>query len=136
MQKRISFETSAGNTLAGVLHTPDAGSTRAHALFAHCFTCTKNIKAAINIAEALCSEGIAVLRFDFTGLGQSEGDFADTHFSSNVQDLMDAASFLKRDYHAPENPGRAFSWRHRHSGGGPRDRFSRGGGHDRVAGGC
>jgi len=102
MQKRISFETSAGNTLAGVLHTPDAGSTRAHALFAHCFTCTKNIKAAINIAEALCSEGIAVLRFDFTGLGQSEGDFADTHFSSNVQDLLDAAAFLKRDYHAPE----------------------------------
>jgi uncharacterized OsmC-like protein/fermentation-respiration switch protein FrsA (DUF1100 family) len=102
MQKRISFETSGGYTLAGVLHTPDAGSTRAHALFAHCFTCTKNINAAVNIVEALCSEGIAVLRFDFTGLGQSEGDFADTHFSSNVQDLLDAAAFLEQEYHAPE----------------------------------
>jgi len=102
MQKQIRFDTSGGNTLAGVLHTPDAGSTRAHALFAHCFTCTKNIKAAVNIAEALCSEGIAVLRFDFTGLGQSEGDFADTHFSSNVQDLLDAAAFMKQDYLAPE----------------------------------
>jgi uncharacterized OsmC-like protein/pimeloyl-ACP methyl ester carboxylesterase len=102
MQKQIKFDTSGGNTLAGVLHTPDAGSTRAHALFAHCFTCTKNINAAVNIAEALCSEGIAVLRFDFTGLGQSEGDFADTHFSSNVQDLLDAAAFMKQDYLAPE----------------------------------
>jgi len=102
MQTRIKFDTLGGNTLAGVLHTPDAGNARAYALFAHCFTCTKNIKAAVNIAEELCGEGIAVLRFDFTGLGQSEGDFADTHFSSNVQDLLDAAVFLKRDYHAPE----------------------------------
>ena len=102
MQKPIKFKTANGNTLAGVLHTPDAGSARAYALFAHCFTCTKNIKAAVNIADELCSEGIAVLRFDFTGLGQSEGEFADTHFSSNVQDLLDAAAFLQRDYHAPE----------------------------------
>ena len=69
MQKQIQFKSSGGNTLAGVLHTPDAGSPRAYALFAHCFTCTKNIAAAVNIAEALCSERIAVLRFDFTGLG-------------------------------------------------------------------
>jgi uncharacterized OsmC-like protein/alpha/beta superfamily hydrolase len=102
MQKPIKFKTANGNTLAGVLHTPDAGSARAYALFAHCFTCTKNIKAAVNIADELCGEGIAVLRFDFTGLGQSEGEFADTHFSSNVQDLLDAAAFLQRDYHAPE----------------------------------
>ena len=102
MQKRIQFKSSNGNTLAGVLHTPDAGSPRAHALFAHCFTCTKNIAAAVNIAEALCSERIAVLRFDFTGLGQSEGDFAETHFSSNVQDLLDAAAYLKQDDHGPE----------------------------------
>jgi putative redox protein len=97
----MSFSRTA-NTLAGVLHTPDAGSPRAYALFAHCFTCTKNIDAAVNIAEALCQERIAVLRFDFTGLGQSEGDFAQTHFSSNVQDLLDAAAFLKQDYHGPE----------------------------------
>jgi len=90
MQNSIKFKTTNGNILAGVLHTPDAGGARAYALFAHCF------------ADELCNEGIAVLRFDFTGLGQSEGDFADTHFSSNVQDLLDAAAFLKRDYHAPE----------------------------------
>jgi len=102
MQEKVKIESSSGVTLSGVLHTPDAGSPKAHALFAHCFTCTKNIKAAFNIAEALCAEGIAVLRFDFTGLGESEGDFADTHFSSNVQDLVDAASFLKMEYHAPE----------------------------------
>jgi len=102
MQQTIRFPSSAGNTLEGILHVPDAGSPRAHALFAHCFTCTKNIKAAANIAEALCGEGIAVLRFDFTGLGNSEGDFADTHFSSNVQDLLDAAAFLKQEHQAPE----------------------------------
>jgi uncharacterized OsmC-like protein/fermentation-respiration switch protein FrsA (DUF1100 family) len=102
MQTTVRFESSGGAILAGVLHVPDAGSPRAYALFAHCFTCTKNINAAVNIAESLCTEGIAVLRFDFTGLGQSEGDFADTHFSSNVVDLIDAASFLGREYQAPE----------------------------------
>jgi putative redox protein len=71
-------------------------------LFAHCFTCTKNIKAAVNIADALAQEGMAVFRFDFTGLGQSEGDFADTHFSSNVQDLVDAAGFMSSVYQSPE----------------------------------
>jgi len=102
MQQRVTFDNSGGDTLAGVLHTPDAGTPVAHALFAHCFTCTKNINAAVNIAEALCSEGIAVLRFDFTGLGQSEGEFSDTHFSSNVQDLLDAAEFLRQEHQAPE----------------------------------
>ena len=72
MQEKIGFESSSGATLSGVLHKPDAGSPRAYALFALCFTCTKNIKAAFNIAEALCAEGIAVLRFDFTRLGDSE----------------------------------------------------------------
>jgi len=102
MQEQVRFHSSAGVELAGVLHLPDAGSPRAFALFAHCFTCTKNVKAAVNIAEALCLEGIAVLRFDFTGLGQSEGEFADTHFSSNVQDLVDAADYLKHEHHAPD----------------------------------
>lgn len=102
MQENVRFENRGGVTLAGVLHTPDAGAPRAWALFAHCFTCTKNLKAAVNIAEALCGEGIAVLRFDFTGLGQSEGEFADTHFSSNVDDLVSAAAFLERDYEAPD----------------------------------
>ena len=101
MQHRISFESSDGHMLAGTLHTPDAGRPRAYALFAHCFTCTRNIKAAANIAQSLCREGIAVLRFDFTGLGQSEGDFSDTHFSSNVDDLVYAARFLEQEYLAP-----------------------------------
>ena len=102
MQEKIRFRSSAGLELAGALHLPDAGSPRAYALFAHCFTCTKNVKAAVNIAEALCLEGIAVLRFDFTGLGQSEGEFANTHFSSNVQDLLDAAEYLKREHQPPD----------------------------------
>ena len=102
MQKQVRFRSSTGAELAGRLHLPDAGSPRAHALFAHCFTCTKNVMAAVNIAEALCLEGIAVLRFDFTGLGQSEGEFADTHFSSNVQDLLDAADYLKQEHQAPD----------------------------------
>ncbi len=106
MQEKITFQTRDGQSLAGVIHRPDAaqlqgGKPRAQALFAHCFTCTKNIKAAVHIAEALCDEGIAVLRFDFTGLGQSEGDFAATHFSSNVQDLVDAADYLAREHQAP-----------------------------------
>ncbi len=101
MQNKVRFRTNQGKTLAGVLHTSDAGAPRAYAIFAHCFTCTKNLKAATNIADSLCAEGIAVLRFDFTGLGQSEGEFADTNFSSNVEDLYSAAEFLARDYRAP-----------------------------------
>jgi putative redox protein len=102
MEKKVVFKTESGTKLSGVIHHPDAGTPRAYALFAHCFTCTKNNRAAIYISEALCQRGIAVLRFDFTGLGQSEGDFADTHFSSNVQDLIDAARFLEKDYRAPD----------------------------------
>ena len=102
MQQQVRFETRGGASLAGVVHTPNAGAPRAWALFAHCFTCTKNLKAAVNIAEALCGEGIAVLRFDFTGLGQSQGEFADTHFSSNVDDLVSAAAFLEQEYEAPD----------------------------------
>ncbi|MGD2269531.1 MAG: bifunctional alpha/beta hydrolase/OsmC family protein, partial [Desulfobacterales bacterium] len=73
----------------------------AYAIFAHCFTCTKNIKATANISRALAREGIAVFRFDFTGLGESEGDFADTNFSSNVDDLVAAAEFLAAEFEAP-----------------------------------
>lgn len=101
MQEKVSFNSRNAHVLAGVLHRPDAGTPRAFALFAHCFTCTKNIKAAINIAESLCGAGIAVLRFDFTGLGQSEGDFAATNFSSNVEDLIAAADYLQQEHSAP-----------------------------------
>ncbi|MBT8051733.1 MAG: OsmC family protein [Xanthomonadales bacterium] len=101
MESKVEFESSAGIELSGVLHRPDAGSPRAWVLFAHCFTCTKNVLAARHIADALTREGMAVLRFDFTGLGQSGGDFSETHFSSNVQDLVDAADFLAGEYQAP-----------------------------------
>jgi putative redox protein len=94
MQENITFENRQAQVLSGVLHTPANGQTRACALFAHCFTCTKNSKAAVRISEALAAEGVEVLRFDFTGLGQSEGDFSSTDFSSNVDDLVDAAAFM------------------------------------------
>jgi putative redox protein len=96
----VSFPNTRGETLAGILNMP-ASKPLAYALFAHCFTCSKDIKAAANIARALNAEGIAVLRFDFTGLGQSEGAFADTNFSSNVSDLLAAVDFLESRHEAP-----------------------------------
>lgn len=102
MQNSIRIPASSGQTLAGIVHHPDAGQPVAWALFAHCFTCTKNIRAAVDIADALVDEGIAVVRFDFTGLGQSEGDFSDTHFSSNVQDLVDVANYMEGQDQSPQ----------------------------------
>ncbi|GAB5451248.1 MAG: bifunctional alpha/beta hydrolase/OsmC family protein [Halioglobus sp.] len=99
MRTKVSFE-SEGHNLAGALESP-AGAVRCYALFAHCFTCGKDVAAASRIARALTARGIAVLRFDFTGLGNSDGDFANTNFSSNMQDLLAAADFLRRDYEAP-----------------------------------
>jgi len=84
------------------LHTPDIIEIQAYALFAHCFTCTKDIKAATNIANTLANQGIATLRFDFAGLGASEGNFADTSFSTNIQDLISATEFLDLHYYAPQ----------------------------------
>ncbi len=93
--------TGAGGLfLAGRLDAPQ-GEPRAYALFAHCFTCTKDNVAAARIARALAEIGFAVLRFDFTGLGGSEGDFANTDFSANLDDLRAAAQFLRREYKAP-----------------------------------
>jgi putative redox protein len=97
---RITFAGSLGYELAARLDLPQAG-VRAYALFAHCFTCTKDILAARHIAAKLASLGIAVLRFDFTGLGSSEGEFQNTNFSSNVEDLVAAANHLRRHYRAP-----------------------------------
>lgn len=99
---RVDFDNQDGHRLAGLLETPPAGlDTRRYALFAHCFTCGKDIAAATRIARALAERGIAVLRFDFTGLGNSDGDFANTSFSSNVQDLLAAAAALEAHYEAP-----------------------------------
>lgn len=87
--------------LAARLDAPD-GPIRAYALFAHCFTCGKDVFAASRIAQALTAHGIAVLRFDFTGLGASEGDFANTNFSSNIADLAAAADYLRSTRAAPQ----------------------------------
>jgi putative redox protein len=100
---KFEFENSSGETLAGLLETPaDDQEIAAYALFAHCFTCGKDIAAASRISRSLASRGIAVLRFDFTGLGNSDGDFANSNFSSNVQDLLAAASHLEKAYQAPQ----------------------------------
>lgn len=97
---QATFPGAHGTALAARLDAPD-GPARACALFAHCFTCSKDIFAASRIAEALVAHGIAVLRFDFTGLGHSEGEFANTNFSSNVADLVAAADWLRREHDAP-----------------------------------
>ncbi|MBU2884951.1 alpha/beta hydrolase, partial [Gilvimarinus agarilyticus] len=98
---KVEFTSTEGHTLAGALELPDNGTPKAYALFAHCFTCGKDVVAATRIARTLANQGIAVLRFDFTGLGSSEGDFANTTFSSNVTDLEAASLFLARQYQAP-----------------------------------
>ncbi|OAD41833.1 osmotically inducible protein C [Hydrogenophaga crassostreae] len=98
--ERIEFPGSLGETLAGRLDTPD-NAPHAWAVFAHCFTCSKDSKAAAFIARALSEAGFGVLRFDFTGLGGSGGDFANTHFSSNVDDLLAAAAWLRTHHGAP-----------------------------------
>jgi putative redox protein len=98
--ERFQFDGSGGDKLAAALDLPD-GEPRAYALFAHCFSCGKDTHAARRIAMALTAHGIAVLRFDFTGLGSSEGDFANTTFSSNVADLVRAAAHLRETRQAP-----------------------------------
>jgi len=99
-REHVEFPGSRGVRLAGRLETPE-GEPAAYALFAHCFTCSKDLRSAGGISRALLAGGIAVLRFDFTGVGESGGDFADTNFSSNVEDLVAAAAFLRRERQAP-----------------------------------
>lgn len=99
--EKLSFPGATGANLAARLDRP-AGPVRAYALFAHCFTCTKDIFAALRIAGSLTDAGFAVLRFDFTGLGHSEGEFANTNFSSNVRDLVAAADYLRAAHQAPQ----------------------------------
>jgi putative redox protein len=90
----FGFPGHAGHVLAGRLERP-AGQPRAAALFAHCFTCGKDLAAARRISRRLVADGYAVLGFDFTGLGDSEGDFAATGFASNVADLVAAARAME-----------------------------------------
>src|SRR6188508_106422 len=98
--ERFEFPNARGEKLSALLDRP-AGRAMAFALFAHCFTCGKDVLAAKRIAEGLTARGIAVLRFDFTGLGASEGEFANTTFSSNVADLVAAAKHLREIYRGP-----------------------------------
>jgi len=99
--EKLYFENEQGEKLAAWLDWPLDKKPRAYALFAHCFTCSKNLKSVAHISHALTVQGIAVLRFDFTGLGESEGDFSDTNFSSNISDLISAVNFMRESYSAP-----------------------------------
>jgi len=102
MSKRtkLEFPGTDGLQVAGLLETPDS-NPHSFALFAHCFTCSKDVVSASRIARALVARGYAVLRFDFTGLGSSDGDFANSNFSSNINDLISAADYLRQNYRAP-----------------------------------
>lgn len=101
ISRRVTFPSRHGHELAGILDLPDDGSPVAAALFAHCFTCGKNLKSIVHIDKELTARGIGVLRFDFTGIGESGGDFSTTHLTSNREDLLDAAAFLARDLAPP-----------------------------------
>ena len=101
-RRKASFKNSEGVELAALLELPP-GTPTACALFAHCFTCGKDTTAASRISRALAVRGIAVMRFDFTGLGGSDGDFGNTNFSSNVTDLLAAAEFLRDNYLPPSH---------------------------------
>lgn len=98
--ERYTFPNQEGQELSGKLELP-AGEPKGFAIFAHCFTCSKNASATSRISRELAKRGIAVLRFDFTGLGNSEGDFTNTNFSSNIEDLMNAAKRLEKTHRAP-----------------------------------
>jgi putative redox protein len=97
----ITFPSAGGHALSARLDVPTGSAPRAYALFAHCFTCSKDTRAATFVAEALADAGIATLRFDFTGLGGSGGDFANSGFTSNVDDLVAAADWLRANRSAP-----------------------------------
>lgn len=99
--KNLTFQNRKGLQLSAKLELPAEGGAKEFVLFAHCFTCGKDLAATRNISRALSAQGFGVLRFDFTGLGKSEGEFADSNFAANVEDLLDAAAFLAEEYAAP-----------------------------------
>jgi len=99
--QKVLFHNKSGQKLMGRLELPANQLPHNYVLFAHCFTCNKNLLAIKNISKSLSSSGFGVLRFDFTGLGESEGDFADTNFSGNVEDLIAAAEYLRNTHKAP-----------------------------------
>lgn len=97
--ERVNFKNPNGITLSGILDLPEH-SPIAYGIFCHCFTCTKDLKAIVRISRRLAEHGLAILRFDFTGLGNSQGDFSETNFDTNCQDLQAAYNFLT-DHHQP-----------------------------------
>ena len=99
--EKVTFLNNDGEQLSGRLELPVNQQPHNFAVFAHCFTCNKNLLAVKNISRALTSNGFGVLRFDFTGLGESDGDFSDTNFSGNVEDLVSAAMYLSDNYKLP-----------------------------------
>lgn len=97
----LKIPNSKGHTLHARLAVPATQKPHQYVIFAHCFTCNSSLKAAVNVSRALTSKGFGVLRFDFTGLGRSEGTFAESHFGANVQDLIDVYHFMTAHYEAP-----------------------------------
>jgi putative redox protein len=97
----VEFINHSGHRLAAKIEFPPDQKPVAFAIFAHCFTCNKNLPAVRNISQALASQGLAVLRFDFTGLGESEGEFVETTFTTNVTDILAGATFLEENFSAP-----------------------------------
>jgi len=98
---KIEFPGSQDVKLSARIDEPDEGMSKGAVLFAHCFTCSKNLRAVSHISRTLTEHGMGVFRFDFTGLGESEGDFADTNFSSNIEDLVAAAEYMARQWATP-----------------------------------
>lgn len=100
--KEFRFLNKKGISLAGKLDIPDNAKISAYAIFAHCFTCSMELKAIAHINSALTSHGIAVLRYDMTGIGESEGSFPDSNFSTQIEDVLAAAKYLEENYEAPK----------------------------------
>lgn len=98
--KRVKFPNGRGQTLSGILETP-VGEVLGYGMFMHCFTCGKDLKAIVKMCRELAQMGWAVLRFDFTGLGDSQGEFSETNFDTNCDDILSAADFLATEYQAP-----------------------------------
>lgn len=100
--EKVSFRNYTDHNLSGFMDVPDNGHPAHYALLAHCFTCSKNYKTFANIDRALTANGIGVLRFDFTGLGESEGNFSDTNFTSSTDDIRAAADYMKKEFKSPQ----------------------------------
>src|SRR5690625_7965316 len=99
--QKITFQNKTGEILTGRMELPAGQKPHQYAIFAHCFTCTKNLTAVVNISRTLAQAGFGGLRFDFTGRGESEGDFADTNLSGDVEALVGADRFLEDNYESP-----------------------------------